>query len=308
MMPSGYPEMEKHMGKKIGFIGLGKMGLPMALNLCKHGFDLLVCSSKSESQQQIVEAGGGTVSSFQMMAEICDVVITIVPSDKEILSLYHGEDGILLKARPGLVCIDMTSAKGTTKQSIQRYIEQTEKNIQFIDAPVSGGVTGAAKGTLTIMAGCTAEQFESHQDILKAMGSNIIHTGSVGSGSNIKMLNQMLNAANTAIAAEVLCLSRELGVDDKTLCTVVNQSSGGSFIFEKNVPKYMMSGSHTPGFRLNLMKKDVGLFIETAQEIDGFTPVSSLVHQIYQAAANQGNGESNYTVIHKWFEENQKHS
>lgn len=294
------------MSKKIGFIGLGKMGLPMALNLCQKGFEVFVCSSKAESQQKIIEAGGGAIESLQMMAEVCDVIITIVPSDSEIISLYKGEDGILSKARSGLICIDMTSAKGTTKQKIQQYIEQTQRNIRFIDAPVSGGVAGAEQGTLTIMVGCEQADMEENMDIFQAMGCNIIHTGPAGSGSNIKMLNQMLNAANTAIAAEVLCISRELGIEDSIFYQVVNQSSGGSFIFEKNVPKYMMADNHIPGFRLNLMKKDVSLFIDTAQEISGFVPLSDLVYQIYKATANQGNGEKNYTVIHKWFEENQK--
>lgn len=293
------------MGKKIGFIGLGNMGLPMALNLCKNGFEVLVCSSSSESQQRIVSAGGGTVGSFQTMAEVCDAIITIVPADQEILSLYK-DDGILMNAKSGLVCIDMTSAQGRTKQAIAQYIEETGRNVQFIDAPVSGGAAGAAAGTLTIMAGCTDEQFAENQDIFQAMGKKIIHTGPVGSASNIKMLNQMLNAANTAIAAEVLCMARELGVDDQVLCQVVSQSSGQSFIFDKNVPKYMLSGDHTPGFRLDLMKKDVGLFIDTAREINGFTPVSSLVYQLYQAVSNQGAGDKNYTFIHKWLEENQK--
>ena len=138
-----------------------------------------------------------------------------------------------------------------------------------IDAPVSGGVAGA-----------------------------------VGSGSNVKMLNQMLNAGNTAIAAEVLCMSRELGIDDSVLSDVVNQSSGASFIFEKNVPKFMMTGDHTPGFRLDLMKKDVGLFVDSAKQVGEFTPVSQLVYQMYQAASNSGLGDANYTGIHKWYENN----
>lgn len=292
------------MGKKIGFIGLGSMGLPMAVNLCKHGFEVLVCSGSNKSRQRILEAGGVTAESFQTMAEVCDVMITMVPADQEILSLYK-EDGMLVNAKPGLVCIDMTSARGRTKQAIAQSIHQSGRDVQFIDAPVSGGAAGAAAGTLTIMAGCTERQFEEHKDIFQAMGKQIIHTGPVGSASNLKMLNQMLNAANTVIAAEVLCMARELGVEDKMLCQVVCQSSGQSYVFDRNVPNYMMTGEHTPGFRLDLMKKDVGLFIDTAREIGGFAPVSGLVHQLYQAVSNQGAGDKNYTYIHKWLEENQ---
>ena len=160
---------------------------------------------------------------------------------------------------------------GTTKQAVARSLEH--KGIRLMDAPVSGGVAGAEKGTLTIMGGADEALLNEYKEVLQGMGTRIFHTGGVGSASNVKMLNQMLNAANTAIAAEVLCLSRKLGVDDEVLSRVVNQSSGGSYIFERNVPKYMMTGDHTPGFRLDLMTKDVGLFTETAKEKDSFFPV-----------------------------------
>ena len=173
------------MAKKIGFIGLGKMGLPMALNLCKAGFSVFVCSSKPESQQKILEAGGQTAESFAQMAQICDVVITIVPADAEILDLYKGENGILAAAADGLICIDMTSAKGITKKAIARYAQDMNLNVTFIDAPVSGGVAGAQNGTLTIMVGCEDAQFEENMDIFKAMGKKIVHTGPVGRQSQI---------------------------------------------------------------------------------------------------------------------------
>lgn len=293
------------MAKKIGFIGLGKMGLPMALNLCKAGFEVFVCSSKQESQRQILEAGGQTMDSFQRMAAVSDVIITIVPADTEILGLYKGRNGILKDCRKDLVCIDMTSAKGTTKKDIADYIHEMHPDITFLDAPVSGGAGGAREGTLTIMVGAEPEQMEKQMDIFQALGKKIIHTGPVGTASNVKMLNQMLNGANTAIAAEVLCLSRELGIEDEVLSQVVNQSSGGSYVFERNVPKYMMPGDHTPGFRLKLMKKDVGLFVDTVQELGCFAPLSGQIHQIYQAVENQGHGDDNYTYIHKWYENNQ---
>lgn len=290
---------------KIGFIGLGKMGLPMALNLCKAGFTVYVCSGSKTSEEQIINAGGFHIDSFQLMAEKCDTVITVLPADKEIIDIYTGTDGILEHAHDNLLCIDMTSAKGLTKSYIAQQISNRNLNIDFVDAPVSGGVAGAVNGTLTIMTGCKATVFENCKNILEAMGKNIIYTGDIGSGSNVKMLNQMLNAANTAIAAEVLCISRELGIDDETLSKVINISSGASFVFEKNVPKYMMTGDHTPGFRLDLMKKDVSLFNATATDLNAFTPIADLVYQIYKAASNQGNGDKNYTGVHTWYESNQ---
>lgn len=293
--------------KKIGFIGLGKMGLPMAMNLCRAGFEVLVHSSNPNSAAQVEQLGGRSVSSYQELAKQADVVITIVPADKEIKELYLKENGLLDNMRPGTACIDMTSALGETMLLLEDYVKKHGLDIEIIDAPVSGGVAGAVSGKLTIMVGCQSQEMcEKYMPIFKAMGEKIFYTGGLGSGSNIKMINQMLNAANTAAAAEAVCLAKQLKVDLNILCDVVNQSSGGSYIFERNVPKYMLTGDHTPGFRLNLMEKDVSLFMAAARNNHAFTPVSELVYQIYKATANQGMGDKNYTCILEWLQQNQK--
>lgn len=290
---------------KIGFIGLGKMGLPMAKNLCKAGHSVYVHSTNCVSQEEMLSEGAIEIASYNEMAKYCDMVITIVPADKEIKELYLSEDGLIANAREGVIFIDMTSAKGITKEYVNEAVKAADKELKFVDAPVSGGVAGAVNGTLTIMTGCEESTYEDIKPVLDIMGKNIIYTGAVGTASNVKLLNQMLNAGNTAVAAEVLCMSRKLGVDDDVLKNVVSQSSGQSFVFDKNVTKFMMSGEHTPGFRLNLMKKDVGLFIDAANELEGFTPVTHMVYEMFRACANNGMGDLNYTSIHKWLEENQ---
>ena len=290
---------------KIGFIGLGKMGLPMAKNLCKAGYSVYVRSTNHISQEEMLGEGAIAIANYSEMAKCCDMVITIVPADKEIKELYLSEDGLIANAREDVVFIDMTSAKGATKEVVNEAIKAAGNGLKFVDAPVSGGVAGAVSGTLTIMVGCEESTFETVKPVLDIMGKNIIYTGDVGTASNVKLLNQMLNAGNTAVAAEVLCMSRKLGVDDEVLRNVVSQSSGQSFVFDRNVTKFMMSGEHTPGFRLNLMKKDVGLFIDAANELEGFTPVTHMVYEMFRACANNGMGDLNYTSIHKWLEENQ---
>ena len=290
---------------KIGFIGLGKMGLPMAKNLCKAGYEVYVHSTNPCSQAEALQEGAKETAGFGEMAKNCDMVITIVPADKEILELYLSKDGLIANAKDGVVFVDMTSAKGSTKEAVYQATIEADKHLQFVDAPVSGGVAGAVNATLTIMTGCEETTFDAVKPVLEAMGKNIIYTGAVGTASNVKLLNQMLNAGNTAVAAEVLCMSRMLGVDDEVLKNVVSQSSGQSFVFDRNVTKFMMSGEHTPGFRLNLMKKDVGLFVDAANEMDGFMPVTKLVYELFRACANSGMGDLNYTSIHKWIEENQ---
>lgn len=292
--------------KKIGFIGLGSMGLPMALNLCKAGYEVLVCSSNIESEQKIIDSGGRKVSSFVEMASQSDVLITIVPADKEIIEVYLSENGILNNAKDGLICIDMTSAKGSTKQMVANDIAEKSRNIKFADAPVSGGVPGAEAGTLTIMVGSERELFDNITDVLSAMGKKLIHTGEVGSASNIKMLNQMLGAANTAIVCEVLNISRKLGVDDNIMYDVIKDSSGSSFVFNNYMPTRHIPADYNASFKLALMNKDVGIFKDTANELKGFTPISNMVSQVYQAMVNRGQGDMDFNIIYEWFRENQK--
>ena len=292
--------------KTIGFIGLGNMGLPMALNLCRAGFEVLVHSRNPASAAKVEELGGRSVGSYAELARAADAVITIVPADKEIEELYLAENGLLDNVRPGTVCIDMTSALGSTMRKLDERVHALGKDVKIVDAPVSGGVAGAVSGKLTIMVGCESEDlFESIQPVLKAMGEKIFYTGGLGTGSDIKMINQMINAANVAIAAEAVTLAARLGVDLSKLVEIVNQSSGGSYIFERNVPKYMLTHDHTPGFRLKLMEKDVRLCMTAAESEHMFMPVSELVYQIYKAAGNQGLGDKNYTVVQEWLEQNQ---
>lgn len=292
--------------EKIGFIGLGKMGLPMALNLCRAGYEVLIHSRSSESARQVEELGGRSVDSYQTLAREADVVITIVPADREIEELYLTEDGLLNNMRDGTVCIDMTSALGATMRRLEERVKILGKDISVIDAPVSGGVAGAVSGKLTIMVGCESRDLlDRVMPILKAMGEKIFFTGGLGSGSDIKMINQMINAANVAIAAEAVTLADRLGVDLQKLVEIVCQSSGGSYIFERNVPKYMLTHDHTPGFRLELMEKDVRLCMTAAQDNHMSLPVCDLVYQIYKAASNRGLGGKNYTVVQEWVESNQ---
>jgi 3-hydroxyisobutyrate dehydrogenase-like beta-hydroxyacid dehydrogenase len=288
----------------IGFIGLGNMGLPMALNLCKAGYPLLVCSGKPESSRQIEAAGGRRVSSFAELARQADMVITIVPADKEVLELYTVPGGLIENMRDTAVCIDMTSAKGSTKQAVADCAKQKGKKTGVIDAPVSGGVQGAKAGTLTIMVGCEKSLFDRALPVFQAMGKKITHTGDIGSASNIKMINQMINAGNSAVACEALCVAKKLGVNLDAMCDIINDSSGASFVFKNNAPRFIKD-DHVPGFRLDLMKKDVGLFIESAQAHSAFTPMSEFVYQVFKAASNQGYGDKNATGIFKWYEQSQ---
>ena len=291
--------------KTIGFIGLGNMGLPMALHLCKAGFPLVVCSRNQESANTILRAGGTIASSYGEVAQRADVLITIVPADAEVLELYTSENGLIDHMKDGTICIDMTSAKGETKKIVAAYIKEKQRNIGIVDAPVSGGTIGAQAGTLTIMVGCEKALFDECMPIFEAMGKKMIHTGELGTASDIKMINQMLNAVHTSIACETICVAKKLNVDLQILLDVVNESSGSSFVTQNVAAKHLLTGDHAPGFRLNLMKKDVRLFTESARQENAFSPISELIYQIFTGAANRGYGNLNTTGVFNWFDENQ---
>lgn len=286
--------------KRIGFIGIGSMGKPMALNLLKAGYELTAFSRNAGALAEIKSAGGNAAGSIAELAAAVEAVVTIVPADKEILEVYTSQGGLIDNLRDGAVCIEMTSARGETVRRLEECARQRQRKIRFIDAPVSGGVAGAASGNLTIMAGGDKGLIEEYMPVLSAMGSKIFYTGGLGSGKAVKMINQFLNAGNTCVAAEALFLARRMGLDLDNLCRIVNESSGSSYVFKNNVPKFMVPQDYEQGFRLELMKKDVGLAFEQAAADDIALPVLGLVFEVYQSMCNQGYGRKNYSVVAEW--------
>jgi 3-hydroxyisobutyrate dehydrogenase-like beta-hydroxyacid dehydrogenase len=286
--------------KKIGMIGIGNMGKPMAMNLLKAGYPLTVYVRNPLVKKEIVDAGGKSAGSIAELAAGAEVLITILPADREIIEVYTSENGLIDHLPEGAVCLEMTSARGETILEIAAYAQKKGRKIDFIDAPVSGGVSGSQSGTLTIMAGGERGLIDDFMPLLQALGSKIIYTGGLGSGKSVKMINQFLNAANTCIAAEALHLARDMRLDMDILCSVVNESSGGSWIFKNNVPKFMIPGKFEQGFRLELMKKDLSLSMEQANRDNLSLPLLNLIFQIYQAMCNRGYAADNYNVVSRF--------
>lgn len=285
------------MQERIGFIGLGAMGKPMALNLVKAGFPVTVTYHRNRAPaDELAQAGATIAADVSAVAAASDVVITIVPKDRDIYEVFRG--GLLDGLRRGGVAIDMTSALPETIKQVAG--EANACGIDVLDAPVSGGMKGAIDGTLTIMAGGTKEVFERCLPVLQAMGKTIYHTGEMGSGKAVKMINQVLNAGNTLVASEAIYLAQQMGVDMEMLVKVVNQSSGGSWIFANAALQSIVPQSFKPGFRLELMRKDIGLSLNHAREQGISLPVLTLVGEIFQAMMNQGHGDENFTVVSQW--------
>jgi 3-hydroxyisobutyrate dehydrogenase-like beta-hydroxyacid dehydrogenase len=208
--------------------------------------------------------------------------------------------GIIENMQDGGICIEMTSCRGDTMKKLAALAEQKNKKLRFLDAPVSGGVINAHNGALTIMVGGDKELFVECELLLNAMGKKIFYTGALGSGKSFKMINQLLNAGNTLVAAEAMLLAEKMHLDMDILCNVVKQSSGNSWIFENNVQKFMLSGQFDSGFKLELLKKDIALSMDQIRQENFSLPVSTLVYQIFQAMENQGAGDKNYNIVSQW--------
>ena len=288
------------MKKKIGMIGIGSMGRPMALNLLKAGYPLTVYDKLAQAVEEVVAAGAKKTKNIAELAEAAEVIITILPADREILEVYASEGGVIDHVQDGTVCLEMTSSRGETVREIEALAREKEKKIRFLDAPVSGGIQGAKSGTLTILVGGDRDLIEESRPILEAMGRKIIYTGALGSGKSAKMINQFLNAGNTCVAAEALYLGKRMGLDMEILCDVIDESSGGSWIFSNNVRKFMLPESFDQGFRMDLMKKDISLCMEQAFK-DGLSmPLLNLIFQVYQSMCNRGYATKNYNAVGRW--------
>ena len=284
------------MKEKVGFIGLGNMGKPMAFNLLKAGYALVVCDLNPAPVQELVAAGAESAPDPRTLGAGVEMVITILPADRQVFEVYHG--GLLDALKPGSTCIEMTSALPDTVKEIGK--EALAKGVTMLDAPVSGGVARAVDGSLTIMVGGDAGVFECCKPVLQAMGKVIHYTGELGSGKAVKMINQFLNAGNTAVASEAVYLAERMGLDMDTVTRVVGESSGASWVFSNTAAKAIIPRNFKPGFRLDLMAKDVGLSMDYARQNHIVLPVMSLIQQVYQSMLNQGHAADAYSVISQW--------
>ena len=285
------------MPQKIGFIGLGTMGLPMAKNLAKAGFDLTVYARRPEPAAEMRALGARTVDSPRAVAEAAEMVITIVTADPDVRAVILGKEGVLEGARAGGVIVDMSTISPMTIQEIARMAG--EKGVEVMDAPVSGGDTGAKAGTLTIIAGGKRETFERCRPAFEAMGQNIFHVGGVGVGQVIKIANQVIGGTILAVVSEALVMGVRAGADPEIMRQVISVSSGNSGLFQARVGDFMMKDQFQPGFMLDLMKKDVGLALEIGRALSVPMPVGAAAYQHYAAGTNMGVGREDFSAVCK---------
>ncbi len=288
--------------KKVAFIGLGVMGKPMAANLIEAGYELAVYDLNPAPVKELADKGARAASSCADAAEGADTIILILPADPQVKEAVLGEKGILEGAKQGATLIDMTSLSPHTSKIIAA--EVAKKGIDFLDAPVSGGNIGAAKGTLTIMVGGDKGVLEAQRDLLEVMGKTIFHVGGVGMGETVKMANQIMVAVHTAAVVEAFVLAVKLGADPQAVYDVLKVSAGGSWILENRLPNYIMPHNFTqPGFSMDLLRKDIGLALDTAKLEKVPTPLVAQVFQTLSMASASGRGEQDYSAMVEIFEE-----
>lgn len=284
------------MTPRVGFLGLGAMGLPMARRVIQAGFPLFTAPHHRRQPADELAALGATVcSGTEQVAAQSSIVITILPAD---LELEQVGSALIAALTPGKIWIDMTTAAASTLLRLEPSVRAA--GCRLLDAPVSGGVSGAGNGTLTIMAGGDPDLLDECRPLLAAMGNRIVHTGPLGQGKVVKMVNQLLAATHLAALAEAFTLGIRCGASPEVLYDVIRTSSGFSKVMDLRLPGYLLTDSFEPGFRLALMHKDVGIALDSARAAGVPVPLADHVDELFQAcrAAGQGDRDYSYAARH----------
>lgn len=284
---------------RIGFIGLGIMGRPMARNLIKAGYRLAVCDVNPAPVRELVELGAVAKASPGEVAAECSVVITMLPDSPQVKAVVLGAGGVLSAIRPGSLIIDMSSISPLAIVEVAREAEK--KGVRVMDAPVSGGEPGAIAGTLSIMVGATEADFAEARDLLGCLGKSVVHTGAVGSGNTTKLANQIMVALNIAAVSEALVLATKAGVAPEVVFEAVRGGLAGSAVLNAKAP-LMLDRRFEPGFKIDLHRKDLKNALETAREVGVPLPLTALVAQILDALAVEGQGQHDHGALVTFYE------
>ncbi|HEX4614357.1 MAG TPA: 3-hydroxyisobutyrate dehydrogenase [Stellaceae bacterium] len=289
---------------KVGFIGTGTMGQPMLANLVKKGFQVAAYDVVPAALDAATRLGAVRSGSIRETAANSDLVITMLPSSANVEAAYLGTGGIIEGAEPGRLCVDMSTIDPGTSQRVAARLK--ERGIRFIDAPVSGGVGGAAAGTLAIMVGGDARDLEEARLALAAMGSNIIHVGAVGAGEVAKLCNNLISGSALIAVAEAFRIGEAFGVDPQILTNVIAKSSGATWVMEHMHPvpgivdSAASSRQYAPGFMTDLMAKDLGLAVSAARDKRVPVVVAPAAQQLYRMASSHGFGREDFSAVYKF--------
>ena len=279
----------------VAFIGLGRMGLPMAKNLVAAGFEVTGYDRSEAACASFAEAGGKTAASARGAAAGAGVVITMLPTSAIVASCLVGEEDALAEAAPGALVIDMSSSVPADTLKLAEAL--SARGMSLVDAPVSGGVSKAIDGTLAIMVG--GEEIGRARPLLEAMGDRIFPAGKLGAGHVVKVLNNYVSAAGALAAAEALIVGRDFGLDEGVITDILNASTGRNNTTENKVKRFMLSGAFNSGFDLSLMAKDIGIAAGLAEDLGLKMQLLAQTAQEWQAAEKELQQGADHTEIYR---------
>jgi len=287
------------MEKKIGFIGLGIMGRPMAKNLLKAGFSLVVYDLNKEAVEDVVKAGAASADSSRDVAQSTEVIIIMVPDSPEVREVVLGKDGVLEGVKSGSLVIDMSSINPLVSQEIARELKK--KGVDMLDAPVSGGEPGAIQGTLAIMVGGEEKTYKECLKVFEPMGKNVVYVGPIGAGGFTKLVNQIIVALNIAAVGEAFTLGVKAGLDPQMIFQAIRGGLAGSTVLETKAPM-IIGRNFKPGFKIKLHHKDLNNALSTAKDLKVPLPLTSFVQQILVSLLLDGKEENDHSAIATFFE------
>lgn len=283
---------------KVGLIGLGIMGKPMAKNMLKAGYDLTVSDLNKAAVEEVV-AAGAKAGTNQEIGESCDVVLTMLPNSPQVKAVMLGENGVASYMKAGQVFIDMSSINPVASKEIAAVL--AEKGVEMLDAPVSGGEPKAIDGTLSFMVGGKQEVFDTYKPLLETMGASVVRCGDVGAGNTTKLANQIIVACNIQALAEALTLAQKAGVDPQLVFEAIRGGLAGSTVMNAKAPM-MIEGNDKPGFKIDLHIKDLNNALDCAHTVGAPVPMTAEVQEILQWLHNNNGGQKDHSAIAQYYE------
>lgn len=284
---------------KIGFIGLGIMGKPMAKNLMRAGYkDLMVNDLSEKAVEELVACGAKRGTNAEIGAS-CDVVLTMLPNSPHVKAVMLGDDGVASYMKEGQVFIDMSSINPVASKEIAAELEK--RGVEMLDAPVSGGEPKAIDGTLSFMVGGKQEVFDKFKPLLLAMGASVVRCGEIGAGNTTKLANQIIVACNIQALSEALTMVQMAGVDPQLVFEAIRGGLAGSAVMDAKAPM-MIVGNDKPGFKIDLHIKDLNNALDCAHTVGAPVPMTAQVQEILQYLHNNGYGQNDHSAIAKYYE------
>ena len=291
--------MNTAVKKPVGVVGLGAMGMGVAMSLVRAGFEVHACDVRPEAVQKVVDAGGIAAASPAAMAPLVDVLITVVVNADQTETVLFGEKGAAAHMKPGSVVIASATVSPEFAQALGKRL--TDAGLLMIDGPISGGAAKAMAGEMTVMSSGTPEAYAKCEDVLDAIAGKVYRLGDeVGPGSVVKMVNQLLAGVHIAAAGEAMALAIRAGADPDQVYEVITNSAGNSWMFQNRVP-HILAGDYTPLSAVNIFVKDLGIVLDYAKKNIFPLPLSAAAHQMYMSASAAGHGGEDDSAVIKVF-------